>query len=296
VPDAERQPPVLPADWPNADCSTFVYADGLRWHVQRAGSGPVVLLVHGTAGASHTWREVLPRVARWADVIAIDLPGHGFTTGATTAHLSLDGMTHAVRALLRTLGVTPLLAAGHSAGAAVLLRLAAIREVAPQSIIGVNSALVSLNTLGQLFLPVSRALADFEPLRGIAGAMMESGTIARALLRSTGSPLDPAQEARYAMLLADGDRVSAALRMMSRWDVPALLATFPATTQPVTLIHSRNEPWVSWDDLMDATRTLPHRSVVDVTPAGHLIPDEQPDRVAAVILAAFDALGTCTPG
>ena len=290
MPDTEGHPPALPADWPNAFCSSFVHADGIRWHVQRTGTGPVVLLVHGTAGATHTWRDVLPRLATWAEVIAIDLPGHGFTTGATPDQLSLAGMTTAIRALLRTLGVDPVIGAGHSAGAAVLLQLASSREVALRSIIGVNSALVSLNTLGQLFLPFSRALADFDPLRAIVGALMESGSIARSLLRSTGSPLTPEQEARYVSLLTNNDRVSAALRMMSRWDLPALLATFPSITQPVTLIHSRNEPWVPWDDLMDATRALPHRSVVDVTPAGHLIPDEQPARVATVITEAYAAL------
>ncbi|MCC7055141.1 MAG: alpha/beta fold hydrolase [Gemmatimonadaceae bacterium] len=290
MPDTEDQRPVIPADWPNADCSMFIHAAGLRWHVQRAGRGPVALLVHGTAGASHTWRDVLPRLTPRADVLAVDLPGHGFTTGATPDQLSLHGMTAALADLLRTLGVAPVIAAGHSAGAAVLLQLASSREVAPRSIIGVNSALVSLNPLGQLFLPFSRALADLAPLRSVVGAVMESGTIARALLRSTGSTLDPAQEARYVALLTSGERVTAALRMMARWDLPALVATFPSIVQPVTLIHSRNEPWVPWDDLMASTRTLPDRTVVDVTPAGHLIPDEQPARVAAVITAALDAL------
>ena len=35
-------------DWPNREASRFVKAAGLRWHVQVAGEGPVILLVHGT--------------------------------------------------------------------------------------------------------------------------------------------------------------------------------------------------------------------------------------------------------
>ena len=33
--------------WPHPDYSRFVYAAGVRWHVQIAGSGPPVLLLHG---------------------------------------------------------------------------------------------------------------------------------------------------------------------------------------------------------------------------------------------------------
>jgi hypothetical protein len=55
------------ADWPNRDASRFVDAGGLRWHVQVAGSGPVLLLMHGTAASTHSfaalcrcWRSALP--------------------------------------------------------------------------------------------------------------------------------------------------------------------------------------------------------------------------------------------
>ncbi len=289
MPDTADQPSDLPADWPHRSSSRTVSAAGLRWHVQRAGTGPLVLLVHGTAGATHTWHDVVPLLTPWADVLAIDLPGHGFTTGETPDQLSLRGMTEALRELLRVLDVHPAIGVGHSAGAAVLLQLCSSREVAPHSIIGINSALVSLNALGQLFQPFSRALADVGWLRGAAATLLRSGTLTRALLRSTGSPLDPAQEARYVSLLTSERRVAAALRMMSHWELDPLLATFPSLTLPVTLVHSSNEPWVPLDDLLRTTRTLANRTVIDVSPAGHLIPDEQPQRVAAIIRDTWES-------
>ncbi|HYW49582.1 MAG TPA: alpha/beta fold hydrolase BchO [Gemmatimonadaceae bacterium] len=287
MPDIEADPSGVPADWPLRESSAFINAAGLRWHVQRAGRGPVVVLVHGTAGATHTWRHVMPLLTASAEVIAFDLPGHGFTTGATPEQLSLDGMADAVRQLLRRIGVRPAIGVGHSAGAAVLLQLVPSHEVAPQSIIGVNSALVPINALGQFLQPATRAFFDFEPVRAAAAALLRNGTIARTLLRSTGTPLDAMQEARYVSLLTDDARVGAVLRMMSRWDLDALQATFPRVTLPVTLVHSRNEPWVAHDDLLHVTRTLPMRSVIDMTPAGHLIPDEKPKQLADVILSAL---------
>ena len=248
------------------------------------------MLVHGTAGATHTWRNVLPRLAAWADVIAFDLPGHGFTTGATADQLSLRGMSNAVSALLTALSVQPVIGVGHSAGAAVLLQLVSAGEVVPRSIIGVNSALVSVNALGQLFLPVSRELLDIDVLRRGVASLLRNGLLPDALLRTTGTPLDPPQRARYVAMLTDETRVEAVLRMMVGWDLPALQAQFPRINVPVTLVHSSNEPWVAFDELLAATTTLPMRTVIDVAPAGHLIPDEHPQRLADIIASTFATL------
>ncbi len=295
MPDTTATPPDLPADWPNRDSSFFVSSAGLRWHVQRAGTGPTIVLIHGTAGATHTWRAVFPRLARVADVVAFDLPGHGFTTGARPAELSLAGMAAAVSTLLQTLNVRPSIGVGHSAGAAVLLQLAASSpEVTPQLLIGVNSALISINALGQMLRPVTKSVFDFAPVHTGIAALLRSGALARALLRSTGTSLDPEQEARYVWLLTSESRVGAVLRMMSRWDLLALQSTFPDVRIPVTLVHSRNEPWVPYDALMAATCELPMRSVIDLTPAGHLIPDEKPVALADIITSALTALAPRT--
>jgi magnesium chelatase accessory protein len=292
VPDTADQLLPLPTNWPNREHSSFVTAAGLRWHVQRAGQGPAILLLHGTAGATHTWRHILPTLASVTDVIAIDLPGHGFTTGATADQLSLTGMTSAVADLLRVLEVQPSIGVGHSAGAAIGLQLTSLPDLAPRSLVSVNSALVSINALGQMLLPVSRAAFDLPLVRDLVAATMLSGTIARALLRSTGTELDAEQAERYVSLLTDETRVGMVLRMMARWDLPALHARFPSIAQPVTLVHSRNEPWVPFDELLAVTASLPRRTVIDVTPAGHLIPDEKPQAVADIILAELARLTT----
>lgn len=44
---------------------------------RRVGSGEVVVLIHGLAGSSRTWKDVMPTLARTYDVIAPDLLGHG---------------------------------------------------------------------------------------------------------------------------------------------------------------------------------------------------------------------------
>ena len=41
----------------------------------------MLLLLHGTGAATHSWRALAPLLAERFTVVAPDLPGHGFTTG-----------------------------------------------------------------------------------------------------------------------------------------------------------------------------------------------------------------------
>jgi pimeloyl-ACP methyl ester carboxylesterase len=89
------------------------------------GSGPVVVLIHGSPGTSRAWQRVAERLAGRFRVIAPSLPGYGQTTAGP-----LD-VTHAARlieALIRQTG-PPLVVAGHSYGGVVALRLALRNKV-----------------------------------------------------------------------------------------------------------------------------------------------------------------------
>jgi hypothetical protein len=51
--------------------------NGVTIHYLRAGSGDSVVLGHGYPEASHTWRHVIPPLARYYTVIATDTRGTG---------------------------------------------------------------------------------------------------------------------------------------------------------------------------------------------------------------------------
>ena len=95
------------ADWPNREASAFVEARGLRWHVQTMGTGPDVLMVHGTGASTHSWEGLAPLLAQRFRLVAPDLPGHGFTQAKRTPDLSLPGMARALAVPARRAGILP---------------------------------------------------------------------------------------------------------------------------------------------------------------------------------------------
>ena len=85
------------------------------------GSGEVILLLHGMAGSSHTWRSVIRPLSRNYRVVAPDLLGHGKSTKPRSDY-SLGALSVLVRDLLDALGITRATIVGHSLGGGIAMQ------------------------------------------------------------------------------------------------------------------------------------------------------------------------------
>lgn len=83
-------------------------------------ANPVLLLVHGIAGSSQTWEEVMPGLARDYTVIAPDLLGHG-ESAKPRGDYSLGAYASGLRDLLAVLGHDRASIVGHSLGGGIAM-------------------------------------------------------------------------------------------------------------------------------------------------------------------------------
>jgi len=90
---------------------------------RRAGAGQPVLLIHGLAGSSRTWDNVIPALAEQYDVIAPDLLGHG-ESAKPIGDYSLGAFASGLRDFLSVLGLPSVTIVGHSFGGGVAMQLA----------------------------------------------------------------------------------------------------------------------------------------------------------------------------
>ncbi|MEQ8967897.1 MAG: alpha/beta fold hydrolase [Azospirillaceae bacterium] len=276
-------------DWPNREASRFVNAAGLRWHVQRMGAGPVALLVHGTGAATHSWRGLMPILAERFDTLAPDLPGHGFTEHPGAARLSLPGMARDLDRLLETLGVAPDLVIGHSAGAAILARMALDGAIAPRLIVAINGAFRPFGgAAASLFSPMAKLLT-LNPLapRVFAWRASDRAAVER-LIRNTGSVPDPVGTTCYGRLVRRPAHVSAALGMMANWELRDLERDLTRLPVPLLLIAGGNDRAIPPGDAGTIRARVKGATLVDLPGLGHLAHEEDPRAVADAILAAYD--------
>ena len=127
-----------------------VTANGLNIHVQQAGSGPDVVLIHGLTGDLSIWflSRTIPVLAQTHRVTAYDLRGHGYTDAPAEGYTSLDHARDLI-GLLDVLNIDRARLVGHSFGAVIAVHAAV---VAPERV----EALV----LSDPYFPALRHLED----------------------------------------------------------------------------------------------------------------------------------------
>lgn len=277
--------------WPNREASRFIKAGGLDWHVQQMGRGPVALLIHGTAATTHSWAELMPMLAERLTVVAPDLPGHGFTSPLPRAKMSLGGIGAALSALVETLGLRPEIAIGQSAGAAILARMILDRRIAPRLFISLNGALSPFPGVAGHIFPAMAKLFFLNPVtpQFFAWRARDPRAVER-VLGGTGSRIAPERLALYQRLFRSPTHVSAALAMMANWDLASLARDLPRLPCPTLLVAGGNDLAVLPDQAFRLARTIPGARVELVRGLGHLMHEEDPRRLADIILRAVDEL------
>jgi magnesium chelatase accessory protein len=275
------------ADWPNRAASRFVSAGGVAWHVQMAGTGPVLLLLHGTGAATHSWRGVFADLARDFTVIAPDLPGHGFSSRPDGTAMSLAGMARAVADLLGHLGLTVEIVVGHSAGAAIAARMCLDGLITPRALISLNGALLPLPLLPEeVFGPMARALVSCRLVPRVFAWQAGSQAAMQRLVRSTGSVLDAEGLALYSRLARNPGHVEGALAMMANWGLRGLEADLLKLKPNLTLITGSRDRTVPPGESYRVLRLLPAAKVISLPGLGHLAHEEDPTTASRLIREA----------
>ena len=293
------------SSWPHRLQSRFVQSAGLRWHVQQfeaqISSAPTALLIHGTGASTHSWRGLIPLLTPHFKVLSLDLPGHAFTDmppgGASSQQMSLPGMAHAIGELLATLNVNPALLIGHSAGAALAVRMALDGLASTkllQHIVSINGALQPLGGLaGQVFSPVAKLMSALPFVPSLFAWQATHPSVLQKLIASTGSRLDAEGMALYGQLVSNPGHAAGALGMMANWDLPQLAQDLPRLATPVSLLVGSQDHTVpprqasrlvaSWP----AGSAAPKPQLTTLNGLGHLAHEERPDLVATAVLTQF---------
>lgn len=278
------------ADWPNREASRFVNAAGYDWHVQQMGEGPICVLLHGTAAATHSWRDVIPLLAKDYCVVAIDLPGHGFTKSNTTGKVTLPAMASAINELLVELQLSPDLIVGHSAGVAIGAQLLLDQDKSRPSknvpLVGFTPALMPFPGLAARLFPQLAKMLFTNPFVAIIFSRMAraQGETTKFLERATGSKVDANGAKFYTRLFSTSGHCDGAIRMMANWRLEPLRDRLGELTAPVLLVHAANDTAIKRSAVMSAAALIHSCAVQEIKGLGHLAHEEDPTQAVKLVI------------
>ena len=248
------------------------------------GTGPVLLLLHGTGAATHSWRDLLPLLAQHFDIVAPDLPGHGFSRIQNRRQCALPAMAEGVAALTDALRIRPDLIVGHSAGAAIALHCVLHEQLFPKAVIGLNAALTPFRGMaGVIFPPLAKALALNPFVPWMFSHLAANRAQIQRLIDGTGSSIDSQGVALYERMIGRSEHVDGALAMMALWELEPLLEALSGIEIPVHLIVGENDQTVPPSEAIRLGDTIDAITTHRVPGLGHLMHEEEPEEFAEMI-------------
>jgi pimeloyl-ACP methyl ester carboxylesterase len=246
------------------------------------GSGPPLVLVHGTPWSALTWRHVAPVLAATRTVYAYDLPGYGASEQRDGQDVSLAAQGRVLCELLDAWGLDAPAIVGHDIGGGIVLRAALVHE-RPFAAIGLLDP-VALAPWGSPFYRLVREHSDvFATLppqlhAALADAYIRSALtfpVAPDMLDALIEPWRSAagQAALYRQIAQGDER-----------DTEEFRGRLGTLERPPLLVWGEADPWIPVERGRELAALIPGARLQTIAGAGHLVQEEAPGAVLAQLL------------
>lgn len=264
----------------NPEIAQSVDAAGIRTNLHDLGSGPPVLLIHGSGpgvSAWANWRLVMPELAKQARVIAPDMVGFGYTARPAGQVYSMDAWVAQAVGVLDALDIERTDLVGNSFGGALALALA-IRH--PQRV----RRLVLMGSVGVPFTitPGLDAVWGYEPSFEAMRRLLDIFAFDRSLVS------DELAQLRYEASIRPGFQESFAAMFPAprqRW-VDAMVspeAAIRALPHQTLVVHGREDQVIPLANSLQLAELIPRAQLHVYGQCGHWTQIEHAARFAQLV-------------
>ena len=266
-----------------------VTVHGHRRAYVRAGSGPVVLLLHGLGCDHTTWGPVIDSLSRTHTVIAPDLLGHG-SSDKPRADYSVGGYANGMRDLLTVLGIDTATVVGHSFGGGVAMQFGYQYPERTERLV-----LVGSGGLGPEVNPAIRVITPpgFQQVMGVLaapGLRHVATTTMRVLARTGISQLRDLGEVAAIYDSFKDPSARAAIRHVVRavvdWKgqiVTMADRAYLTEAMPMCVIWGADDLVIPVSHASNASALAPTARVEIIPNAGHFPHRDHPERFAKIV-------------
>jgi pimeloyl-ACP methyl ester carboxylesterase len=252
--------------------------NGLKAFYVSLGKGAAVVLIHGWASSSFTWRKIYSPLSNSFHVIAVDLPGFG-NSQPLPGGLSLEAVGAHITVLMDKLMIDRFAVVGHSMGGVLASYLAA---TFPDRVWGTVLAAPGFMTVTDGRRPFFVELVRRRPIgRILAGMLVNRWFVGRAL-----------RNACYEKQAVTGEMVEGYLRSVKQHPLTLLdafklsegfkMEMLEKITSPALMIWGSHDRWVpiSIGHEISKTRGWDVRIIEN---AGHLPHEEKPGEFIQIL-------------
>ena len=261
---------------------TFIKVDNINLYCEYLlNDKPPILLIHGFASSTYTFRRIIPLLQKKFSIIAVDLPGFGKSEKSTSFVYSFENYAKLMIECIHKFGFANTHIVAHSMGGQIALNMA---RIAPDKI----NKLILLSSSGYLkrskkLLIISSYLPFFEKVihyyigrkdvkYHLGNVFFNQSLINDELVREFGRPL--AEKGFYKALI----------RLIRHREGDLLPKQLQDIQVPTLLIWGEEDRVVPVEVGKQLVQDLPDAKLITYEKTGHLITEERPELVFKNIL------------
>lgn len=253
----------------------------VRIHYMEAGNGEPLVLVHTIGQSIYTWRAMFHSLAQSYRVIALDMPGFGYSARPEEYSYTIEEQSRSLELFLDAIGIESAHFMGFSMGSAYVmdfcLRL-------PERV-GRVVLLAPGGLTPEMPLPIK--LLDSSILGGLASILFGMRTLESVLSecffdQTVGVKPDVIEE--YYKTICDSAARRALRMSFHNFEDEALLGRLRSAEMPVLILLGAEDKWRTPEQAELIHAAIPEAGYSLIRNAGHLLHEEKPDKVLAAIL------------
>lgn len=259
--------------------SKFMNINGMRVHYRDQGSGPALMLIHGSNSSLHTWEGWVRELSDDFRVISLDLPGHGLTGPDAKERYDWISMVKVVDQLAQKLGVKTFSIAGNSMGGAIAWNYTVLHPEKIEKLILLDSAgypheegrpailtAFGLPIIGHAMTKISSRFAIRKSVEDVYGDKTKVTPKLVTLYQELG--------------LREGNREAARKRLSAKPD-GTLYNKIPSITAPTLVLWGDQDRWILPKYAAKFVSDIHYSQLIMYKGLGHVPMEEDPIQTAA---------------
>jgi len=253
----------------------------IRIHYLEAGVGEPLLLIHGIGQSLYTWRRVFSELSENYRVIALDLPGHGYSGRPEDFAYSMDEMADLLRGFLDAIDVRSAHMIGFSTGSMYMLRFLTLY---PECV--ANCIAISPGGITKQMPSLIRSLNN--PLSAVFSRnLFSAGDVKKLLLDCVSDDAVVTERVvqQYYQPVSDGLSREALMYAVQNFDISYVTEGLAETDHEVLLLWGKEDRWHTPNNSVFFQGVLQNGRYFLIRNAGHLVQEDTPGKLLQVILS-----------
>ena len=245
------------------------------------GTGPPLVLVHGTPFSSYVWRKVAPALAETNTVYAFDLPGYGSSEKREGQDVSLAAQGRVLSELLDYWGLDEPAVVGHDFGGAITLRAHLLEGRDLRAI-----ALIDAVALSPWGSPFYRLVQDHVGVFRRMPAYMHEAMVAAYVRDATYEPMDDDALKPYVEPWLGAEGQEAFYRQIVQNDArytDEVEPLYARIERPVMLVWGEEDRWIPLEKGEQLHEAIPGSQLKTIPRCAHLAQEDAPDTVVGYL-------------